>query len=220
MEADRGGRELLMEITGNPPDKQSNQEKRFDEALVGISVPWKTICLITDLVKQDWIASGFRGRTWDVLGRRGHAIWAERQYKRRNSLHPDWPFYTDFRLCMATPRLEGLFRKASLDPVTDINVEVDGAQHGGMNERERDYRKDRDCFTPTIRWGPQALFKDAKRCAAVSITKLLIRHFTQMYVVAHVLERIVEKHVSRALKGESYKVVVAGFQQDFESVNY
>src|SRR5437879_2252415 len=67
---------------------------------------------------------------------------------------------------------------AGYDPVTDVNVEGDGDHHAGMNERERDYFKDAICMpkTPTIRFGPQRIFKESALCIEDAVRLSMLYH--------------------------------------------
>lgn len=143
-----------MDIFGDPPEKQSNNEKRLEAVIATLSLDIPEV-----------------------------ALWCERQYKRRNPRRPDWPFYTDFRICVAIPKLESLLCMIEEDQVTDVNVEADGDYHGGMNERERDYYKDLRCMasTPTVRFGPQRIYKEADECIGEAIALLFFRHFDKIY---------------------------------------
>lgn len=179
-------------MLGDPPEKQSNNEKRLEasiatftgsETLDRVQLPAEQIEALRVRVGLGRAESPLTADINDMLSRKlSPVIWCERQYKRPNLLRPDYPFSTDFRICMATPNAAKLLSTCGEELVTDVNVEADDKYFHLIN-RERDYYKDFSCMfsTRTLRYGQDRIFRDADLCVAEAYFVLVSEHYFKVY---------------------------------------
>lgn len=157
-----------MDILGKPPEKWSNNEKRLDAAFLR--------------------RPGLVGNGSSFYIR----IWAKRQYRTENPKHPDYPFFSDWRLYAQTCD----FVKLSLLVEADDN-------YFHVHQRARDYRKDitnllgssvaghYSSMIPTIRFDSERIFKNADACVEESIT-VLIRLLAKKLDMLHGVDRDID----------------------------